>query len=87
MIINTSRGPVIETNSLKNAIRQKIVNTAILDVWENEPNIDRELLEIIDISTPHIAGYSADGKANGTSVCVRSIASFFNLKIDKELVS
>ena len=38
---------------------------------------------MVNIATPHIAGYSADGKANGTSVCVRYISSFFNLNIDK----
>ena len=83
-IINTSRGPVIETNSLKEAIKKKVVTTTVLDVWENEPWINEELLNMADIATPHIAGYSADGKANGTSVCVRNISSFFNLGIDKE---
>jgi erythronate-4-phosphate dehydrogenase len=84
IIINTSRGPVVETEALKKAINKKNVEAAVLDVWENEPDIDKELLEMIDIATPHIAGYSADGKANGTSVCVRKIASFFNFKIDKD---
>ena len=83
-IINTSRGPVIETNSLKEAIKKKVVTTTVLDVWENEPWINEELLNMADIATPHIAGYSADGKANGTSVCVRNISSFFNLGIDEE---
>ena len=83
IIFNTSRGPVVETNSLTDAIKNGKVNAAVLDVWEHEPNIDRELLSMVDIATPHIAGYSADGKANGTSVCVRNIASFFNLDIDK----
>jgi erythronate-4-phosphate dehydrogenase len=83
IVFNTSRGQVIETNSIKNALKNKIVNAAVLDVWEHEPNIDLELLDMTDIATPHIAGYSADGKANGTSVCVRNIASFFNLDIDK----
>lgn len=83
IVFNTSRGQVIETNSIKNAIKKNIVSTAVLDVWENEPNIDLELLNMVDIATPHIAGYSADGKANGTSVCVRNISSFFDLNIDK----
>jgi erythronate-4-phosphate dehydrogenase len=84
IVINTSRGQVIETNSIKNAIKDKLVNIAVLDVWENEPNIDLELLKMVDIATPHIAGYSADGKANGTSVCVKNISSFFGLNIDKD---
>ena len=54
-----------------------------MDVWENEPEIDKELLSLVDIATPHIAGYSADGKANGTAICVREISSFFNLGVDK----
>jgi erythronate-4-phosphate dehydrogenase len=84
IIFNTSRGQVIETNSIKNALKNKILDTAVLDVWEHEPDIDLELLDLADIATPHIAGYSADGKANGTSVCVRNIASFFHLDIDKD---
>lgn len=82
IVFNTSRGEVIETNALKHAIRNGAVKACLLDVWENEPDIDRELLSMVDIATPHIAGYSADGKANGTSVCVRSISSFFNFGID-----
>ena len=82
IIINTSRGEVINTTALKNAIKNEFVNGCILDVWENEPSIDTELLEMVDISTPHIAGYSADGKANGTSVVVKAVSSFFNFRID-----
>jgi len=51
----------------------------ILDVWEGEPNIDSDLLENALIGTPHIAGYSSDGKANGTAVCVREFCRFFGL--------
>ena len=79
IIINTSRGEVIETGALKIAISTGKVIACVLDVWENEPNIDRELLKMVDIATPHIAGYSADGKANGTSVCVNALNNFFNL--------
>ncbi len=49
----------------------------ILDVWDNEPEIDRELLQMVDIGTPHIAGYSLDGKVNGTGMAVRAISKFF----------
>jgi len=79
ILINTSRGEVIETAALKEAISAGKVTASVLDVWENEPNIDLELLKMVDIATPHIAGYSADGKANGTSVCVNAISNFFNL--------
>jgi erythronate-4-phosphate dehydrogenase len=83
ILLNTSRGHVIETNALKTAIKDGIINVCILDVWENEPEIDRELLNMVDIATPHIAGYSAEGKANGTAVCVREISSFFALGTKK----
>ncbi|MBU1101159.1 MAG: 4-phosphoerythronate dehydrogenase PdxB [Bacteroidetes bacterium] len=84
IILNTSRGPVIETNALKNAIRQKKIPATVLDVWEKEPEIDLELLELVDIATPHIAGYSMDGKANGTAVCINEIVKFFNLKMEND---
>jgi erythronate-4-phosphate dehydrogenase len=65
VFINTSRGGVHDTSVLKAAIRSKKLGAVILDVWENEPNIDCELLRMVDISTPHIAGYSLDGKIAG----------------------
>lgn len=82
IIINTSRGEVIKTSELKRSIKDENIKACALDVWENEPDIDRELLSLVDIGTPHIAGYSADGKANGTSVCLRALASFFDFKVD-----
>jgi erythronate-4-phosphate dehydrogenase len=84
ILFNTSRGEVVNSSALKNAIKNKIIVKSVIDVWENEPNIDCELLNLVDIATPHIAGYSADGKANGTAICVREISSFFSLGISKE---
>jgi len=79
IFINTSRGEVVETSALKEAIKNKIITACVLDVWENEPDIDLELLDMVDIATPHIAGYSVEGKANGTATCVNSLNEFFNL--------
>lgn len=84
IVLNSSRGEVIDTSAIKNAIRTGTISNAVLDVWENEPNIDLELLSMADICTPHIAGYSADGKANGTSVCVNAVNNFFKLGIDSD---
>ncbi len=81
VLINTSRGSVVETHSLKKTIKIGTISSAVLDVWESEPNIDRELLAMVDIATPHIAGYSADGKANGTSMCVHAVSEFFKLGV------
>jgi len=83
IIINTSRGEVIDTSALKEAIDEDKISSLVLDVWENEPNIDIDLLSKTDIATPHIAGYSADGKANGTSICVNALSDFFNLGLEK----
>ena len=74
VFINSSRGEVADTTALKNALKTGRVVRAAIDVWENEPEIDLELLAAADIATPHIAGYSLDGKANGTIACVRKVA-------------
>jgi len=77
--LNSSRGEVSDTYSLKNALNSGMLSGAVIDVWENEPNIDLELLQQAFIATPHIAGYSTDGKANGTSMVVNSLTKYFNL--------
>lgn len=82
LIINTSRGEICNEKDLKNALKEKRIKAAVLDVWQNEPDIDRELLELVDLATPHIAGYSADGKANGTRLSVKAIGDFFGFKIE-----
>ena len=80
VFINSSRGPVTDTEALKRAIKTKL-SAYILDVWEGEPVIDASLLENSFIGTPHIAGYSSDGKANGTAACIHEFCSFFGLDI------
>jgi erythronate-4-phosphate dehydrogenase len=81
-IINTSRGKVADTEALKKALGSGKVAGAVVDVWEGEPEIDTDLLKMVDIGTPHIAGYSADGKANGTSMSVQAVSRYFSLGID-----
>lgn len=78
VLINTSRGAVVETESLLNAIEQEIISYSIIDVWENEPNINIDLLKKVTIGTPHIAGYSFDGKVNGTYQLYVSLCCFLN---------
>jgi erythronate-4-phosphate dehydrogenase len=80
--INSSRGEVVQTDALKKALQAGHLAGVILDVWENEPYADEELLTMADIATPHIAGYSADGKANGTAMSVQAISKFFGLGLD-----
>jgi erythronate-4-phosphate dehydrogenase len=68
--------------SLKTAIRAGRVSGTVIDCWEKEPDIDTVLLELVDLGTPHIAGYSKDGKAKGTSMSVQALSRFFGLGID-----
>lgn len=81
-LLNTSRGEVIDNQVLYSALQQKQIQGAILDVWENEPHFDLELMQLCKITTPHIAGYSADGKAKGTENSVRAVSRYFKLGLD-----
>lgn len=81
-LFNSSRGPVVDDAALKAALRKKAIAGAVLDVWEGEPDLDTELMGLLEWSTPHIAGYSADGKANGTAASVRFIASKLGLPLE-----
>lgn len=78
ILINSSRGSVVENSSLKKLLRERQF-AAVLDVWENEPLIDTGLLENIEIGTPHIAGYSFEGKLNGTRMICSALAEFFKV--------
>ena len=80
-LVNAARGPVVDNAALKAALAAKALRGAVLDVWEGEPAPDRELLALADIATPHIAGYSADGKANGTTMSVRTVAARLGLPL------
>jgi len=82
VIINTSRGKVVGGSALKTALKSGYLSGAILDVWAEEPDIDKELLDLVDIGTSHIAGYSYDGKVKGTRMVFDAICDFFS--IDKE---
>ncbi len=79
--INSSRGEVTDSASLRHALETTKLGGAVLDVWENEPDIEKDLMKGAFIATPHIAGYSTDGKANGTSVIVNSLCQYFDLPL------
>lgn len=79
--INCSRGEVMETAALRKILSAGKLAGAVLDVWENEPDIDLELMRKTFLSTPHIAGYSTDGKANGTSMIVNFLSDHFDLPL------
>ena len=81
IIINTSRGAVVDNTDVLQALKDGIIRDAIIDTWENEPNINQELLNLIYIGTPHIAGYSADGKANATRMALTALCNHFHLPV------
>ncbi len=82
LIINSCRGEVFNTKDTINASKTEDISGIIIDCWENEPDLNHDLLNVVDYGTPHIAGYSKDGKANGTKMSVQAISRFFNLGID-----
>ncbi|MFV0592671.1 MAG: 4-phosphoerythronate dehydrogenase PdxB [Draconibacterium sp.] len=82
LIINSCRGEVVDNEAVYNAIEAKDIDVFIADCWENEPDINLELLNLTEFGTPHIAGYSKDGKANGTKMSVQAVSRFFKLGID-----
>jgi len=81
ILINTSRGPVIDNDALSNIIDKKQLKV-VLDVWEGEPLINTELLKKVKIGTPHIAGYSLEGKVNGTKIIYDSLCKFTSSNSD-----
>jgi erythronate-4-phosphate dehydrogenase len=83
LLINTARGPVVSANAVKASVNNGNISGFAADVWEDEPDLDFELMKLADIATPHIAGYSVEGKANGTAACVQSASRFFNFGIDQ----
>ncbi len=73
LLINAARGGVVDEAALLDAMDKGRVRQAIIDTWEGEPVINRALLSKVFIGTPHIAGYSADGKANATLMALRAL--------------
>lgn len=81
ILVNASRGPVVDNRALKQALKAGSLRGAVLDTWEGEPDLDSELVDLLDITTAHIAGYSADGKANGTVASVHTVAEVLGLPL------
>lgn len=78
-VINSSRGPVCGTRTLVSGLRNGRIGHAVIDVWENEPDISRDLLGLATIATPHVAGYSTDSKLRGTIMAVEALCKHHNL--------
>jgi len=78
-ILNSSRGSVADSAALKKAVDAGRIGSLVLDVWEGEPNMDLDLLDRVHLATPHIAGYSYDGKINGTRMVLEALCRHFGL--------
>ena len=78
-LVNASRGAVVDNTALHRALERGHLGGAVLDVWENEPTPDPDLLRLTDIATPHIAGYSFDGKVNGTAMLYAALTRWLGV--------
>jgi len=85
VLINTSRGAVIDNQALKRVLAERTDLLTVLDVWENEPLLDVSLAKQVNIATPHIAGYSYDGKVKGTDMIYQSLCHYFKKPIQQSL--
>lgn len=77
IFINAARGEIMDEAALKEAYPK--LGAAIIDTWNNEPDVDEDMIELVDVATPHIAGYSYQGKQNGTAMSVRAVARHFGI--------
>lgn len=76
--INAARGEIVDEEALMEAVPK--LGPVIIDTWNHEPEINQRLMTVVDVATPHIAGYSYQGKQNGTAMAVRSVARFFSIE-------
>jgi erythronate-4-phosphate dehydrogenase len=81
LLVNASRGAVVDNAALRSLLGRRGAPDCVLDVWEGEPAIDRDLLAKVTLGTPHIAGYSLDGKLRGSRAICRALASHFGIEL------
>ena len=85
LLINAARGGVIDEQALLSCLSPLASSPhrliASIDCWENEPNLNQELLKKVDLASFHIAGYSIQGKMNASEMCLRAFCEFFSLPI------
>ena len=79
-LLNTSRGAVVSNAALRHALERGRMGEVVLDVWEGEPEPDSELLALASLATPHIAGYSWDGKVRGTLMLYHALVQALGLE-------
>jgi erythronate-4-phosphate dehydrogenase len=77
VLINAARGPVVDNRALLKVLQERDDLIVFLDTWENEPSILSELLDSVSLATPHIAGYSVEGRLRGTQMILDAACDFF----------
>ena len=77
LLVNAARGEVVDNRALLEVLKQRDDLVVFLDTWENEPLISRELLQRVDLATPHIAGYSVEGRLRGTQIILDAACTYF----------
>lgn len=83
ILINSSRGPVVDNEAWARHLGETGA-TGIIDVWEGEPDISRLLLDAASIATPHIAGYSYEGKQRATRMALEAVNRHFGISASTE---
>jgi len=79
LLVNAARGPVVDNQALLKTLESRPDLVVFLDTWENEPDISRELLDRVSLATPHIAGYSVEGRLRGTQMILDAACAHFSL--------
>ncbi len=77
LLVNAARGEVVDNQALLEVLGQRDDLAVFLDTWEGEPLISRELMRRVDLATPHIAGYSVEGRLRGTQMILNAACRFF----------
>ena len=79
VVVNAARGEVVDNTALLEILQSRNDLSVYLDTWENEPLVSRELLRRVDLATPHIAGYSVEGRLRGTQMVLDAACNHFQL--------
>ena len=85
ILINTARGEIIDNQALQSHLIKYPEFTVVLDVWEDEPHINVDLLKRVLIGTGHIAGYSVEGKLRGTQAICQALYQYLGLSMDQDI--
>lgn len=80
VLINSSRGSVVDNKAILDRLKRKKDLFTVFDVWENEPWVNQEFLNLVDLGTPHVAGYSLEGKVNGTKMVYDKLCEFLGIE-------